>query len=147
MFAKEYIAPGEVVVVWGGEFVGKEGAEKVQQKRNILVMQLDDDLFSIEERGDDDTYFMNHSCDPNVWMKDAITLVARRDILRGEELTADYALWEGGNYISQWNCVCGSSLCRKRITGQDWKIPLLQKRYKAHFSPLINKRINKIKQE
>ena len=147
MFAKEHIAPGEVVVVWGGEFVSKEEAEKAQQKRSILVMQLDDDLFSIEERGDDDTYFMNHSCDPNVWMKDAITLVARRDILRGEELTADYALWEGGNYISQWNCVCGSSLCRKRITGQDWKIPLLQKRYKAHFSPLINKRINKIKQE
>ena len=39
--------------------------------------------------------FMNHSCDPNVWMQDEVTLVARREIAADEEVTIDYALWGG----------------------------------------------------
>ena len=57
-------------------------------------MQRDTDLFSIEDRGDDDGYFVNHSCNGNLWMTDAFTLTARRDINKDEEITADYALWE-----------------------------------------------------
>jgi len=30
----------------------------------------------------------------NLWMKDAYTLIAKTDINRGEEITADYVLWE-----------------------------------------------------
>ncbi|RWH82177.1 MAG: SET domain-containing protein [Mesorhizobium sp.] len=33
----------------------------------------------------------NHSCDPNLWHQDATTVVARRAITKGEELTIDYA--------------------------------------------------------
>ncbi len=70
-------------------------------------MQRDEDLFSIEDRGEDDTYFINHSCDGNLWMQDAFTLVARREILPGEEITADYALREENeNKISTWKCSC-----------------------------------------
>jgi SET domain-containing protein len=145
MFAKEPIRKDEVVVIWGAKYVGKRAAEKAR-KTGKLIMQLDDDLFSVEERGEDATYFMNHSCNPNVWMKDAITLQAKRNIRRGEELTADYAMWEGNeNFIAKWKCACGSRYCRKIVTGRDWKIPKLQKRYKGHFSPLINKRIRATK--
>ncbi len=105
-------------------------------------MQLDDDLYSIEERGSDDTYFMNHSCDPSVWMSSAVTLVARRDILPGEELTVDYALFEADEgFVAAWECGCRSPRCRSLITGVDWTNPELQERYQGHFSPLINKRI------
>lgn len=34
----------------------------------------------------------NHSCDSNLWMRDAFTVCARRDIAEGEELTLDEAL-------------------------------------------------------
>jgi hypothetical protein len=34
----------------------------------------------------------NHSCDSSLWMLDARTVGARRDIAAGEELTLDYAL-------------------------------------------------------
>ena len=105
-------------------------------------MQLDDDLYTIEERGEYATYFMNHSCDSNVWMRNGWTLVARRDISVGEELTLDYALVEGDeSFLPDWECACGSSECRKKITGQDWLLPQIQQRYKGYFSPLINKRI------
>jgi len=143
MFAKSLIKTGEIVVIWGGNYVSKAEVD-VAKKNGKVVMQLDDNLFSIEDHGDDLTYFMNHSCDPNVWMQDAVTLIARTDIQRGEELTADYAMWEGDeDFVSTWTCVCNSPLCRKKVTGKDWKIPELQDRYANHFSPLINKRIAK----
>jgi uncharacterized protein len=142
MFANSLIKAGETVVIWGGNYVSKHESEK-RKKEGEIVMHLDDDLYSIEERGDDLSYFINHSCDPNIWMQDAITLLARRDIITGEELTADYALWEGDEeHIAPWTCHCGSSICRTKITGKDWQIPELQKSYAHHFSPLINKRIS-----
>ena len=79
-----------------------------------LMMQIDDDLYSIEEPGDDPTYFMNHSCDPNVWMEGSMTLVARRAFVTGEGLTLDYSLTEAvEDFVMEWGCVCGSANCRK----------------------------------
>ena len=141
MFAVGDIALGEVVTVWQGTYTDQKGAEKAKQEGK-LVMQWDDNLFSVEDRGDDDGYFINHSCDSNLWMEDAYTLIARKYIKSGEEITADYALWEADeNYISKWECSCGSIDCRKKITGKDWRINKIQEKYKDHFSPLINKRI------
>src|SRR5919205_3799755 len=37
----------------------------------------------------------NHSCDPNLWWTAPYTLIARRDIAAGEELTNDYATSTG----------------------------------------------------
>jgi hypothetical protein len=36
---------------------------------------------------------------------------------------------------------CGSPLCRRLITGADWRLPTLQERYCGHFSPFINRRL------
>jgi len=145
MFAREPIIKGETVIIWGGTYINKKQAEEAMVEGK-LVMQFDDDLFSVEDRGETDTYFINHSCEPNVWMKDTFSLEAMRDINTGEELTADYALWETDeNKISRWVCKCGSSLCRHVITGKDYQIKELQEKYKGHFLPLITKRINLMK--
>lgn len=145
MFASELIKTDDIIVIWGGEYTNAKGVKEAEEKGK-LVLQWDDDLFSVEDRGDDMGYFINHSCDSNAWMKDAYALVAKRNIQVGEEVTADYALWEADpNYISKWKCQCGSMVCRKRITGNDWKLSEMQEKYKGHFSPLINKRIEKSK--
>lgn len=145
MFAVEPISKGEEVVVWGGNYVNKDQAEKARGEGK-LVMQFDEDLFSIEDRGESDAYFINHSCEPNVWMKDVFILEAMRDISVGAELTADYVLWETDeNKVSKWECGCGSKKCRRIITGKDWKILELQEKYRGHFLPLIQKRIDHLK--
>ncbi|NHJ33725.1 MAG: SET domain-containing protein, partial [Asgard group archaeon] len=147
MFAVETIKKGEVVVIWGGRFVNKDEAEK-EAAIGKITMQLDEDLFSVEFEYEDPSDCMNHSCDPNVWMKDEVTLIARRDIQPDEELTLDYALieaWE--DFIPLWECACGSQLCRKKFTGKDWRIPELQARYSNHFIPILNKRIAKIREQ
>lgn len=141
MFAISDINIGEKVISWGGIYTDKSTALKAK-KQGKLVMQVDVNLYSVEDRGEDDSYFINHSCDSNLWMKDARTLIARKDIESGEELTADYALWEADeSFIPSWSCACKSPLCRGRFTGKDWRNKDIQKRYKDHFLPLINKRI------
>ena len=101
--------------------MNKEDADKAIEESKI-VMQLDDNLFCVEEEGEDPTYYMNHSCEPNVWMKDEVTLIARKGIDPGDELTTDYALFEAWeDFVSSWDCACGSQFCRKRITGKDWE--------------------------
>lgn len=141
MFALEKIEAGEDILTFGGDYIDKDEALE-EKAKGKLVMQWDENLFTAEERGDDDTYFLNHSCNGNTWMKDAFTLIAHHDILPGEEVTADYILWEADeNYISKWKCQCGEHKCRGQVTGKDWQQSELQERYKNHFSPLINKRI------
>ncbi len=143
LFAREAIVEGETVIVWGGAYTDAAGAAEAQA-RGLGAMQWDEDLFSVESDADDDAYRINHCCDGNVWMTDAVTLAARRAIEPGEEVRADYALWEADeSYVSAWECRCGSPLCRGRATGRDWRLPELRARYAGHFSPLINARIAK----
>ena len=144
MFATERIPAGEKTVVFGGLYADTAGAEDAQQQGKG-VMQWDEDLWSIETEDDDPVYLINHACDPNTWMQDALTLIARRDIHPEEEITADYALWEADeNYVSQWECHCGAPDCRGKVTGKDWRSLQLRQAYKDHFSPLINQRIRNL---
>ncbi|MBP6945319.1 SET domain-containing protein-lysine N-methyltransferase [Patescibacteria group bacterium] len=146
MFANQLIQAGEEVVKFGGEYSNNHNEVEVARSAGKLIMQWDEELWSIEERGDGDDYFLNHSCDSNLWMKDAYTLIAKRDIQIGEELTADYAIWEADKtFVSKWECRCGSVECRGQVTGKDWRSSELQERYKDHFTPLLNKRIAKLK--
>ena len=146
MFATARILQGEIVAIWGGNYVSGEEAEKKHGKSGKRVQQIDDDVFEIfdyESRGDDPTHFHNHSCDPNTWMNDEVTISARRRIERNEELTIDYAMFETNeSHVVTEICGCGSALCRGRITGKDWRAPDLQERYRDHFSPLIKRRIS-----
>jgi hypothetical protein len=63
---------------------------------------------------------MNHSCDPNTWWLDNDTMIARRDILPGEEITYDYATTEIALDF-EMTCLCGTTLCRSVITNHDYQ--------------------------
>jgi hypothetical protein len=142
-FARSAIKAGEIVTIWGGEvFTLAEVAAGKTKPGSVAA--ISDTLFlaSPADSPDHPDQFLNHSCAPNVWMQDDVTLIARRDIHPGEELTADYALWEGDEQrVLPWQCHCGAPGCRGTITGRDWRLPALQGRYRGHFSPFINARI------
>jgi SET domain-containing protein len=81
-------------------------------------------------------YYVNHSCDPNM-----LNQTAFRNIQAGEEITTDYASGEASpDYVLE-PCLCGSDLCRGRVTGNDWKLPSLQERYRGFFSAHIEQLI------
>lgn len=77
---------------------------------------------------DEPERFMNHSCDPNTWWADDETMIARRDISAGEELTYDYAMTEITIPFTM-TCGCGSPLCRHQITHLDYLNPEWQAQY------------------
>jgi SET domain-containing protein len=81
-------------------------------------------------------YYVNHSCDPNM-----LNDTAWRDIQAGEEITTDYAYCEASPSYRLEPCACGSRLCRGRVTGDDWKLPELQRRYRGYFTPHIERMI------
>ncbi len=145
MFACAPIEKGEIVIVWGGIVMTKEDVEAGRYRKGTLSAIAENlwlgDALDGEDYAADDT---NHSCDPNLWMKDEVTLMARRRVAAGEELTADYMMWEANEaYRAAWQCACGSPLCRRVITGRDWRLPELQEAYRNHFSPFLNERIEK----
>lgn len=144
MFANVPIMQSEIVAIWGGNFVN-EGEALKAKKEGMAVQQIGADLFDVfdyEKRNEDPTYNHNHSCDPNTWMKDEVTIIARRNINPGEELTIDYAMFViDDNYVMSGECKCGSILCRHTITGNDWRKKDLQESYRGHFSPYLNEKI------
>ncbi len=131
LFATAAIRAGEVVVIWGGDVV------EVYRKGCVAIGEA---VYLGGAPGPSD--LMNHSCEPNVWMQDEVTLVARRDIAAGDEVTIDYALFQGDEaWTARWRCRCGAARCRGAVSGQDWRSAELQTRYGRHFSPFINERI------
>jgi uncharacterized protein len=152
-FAREPIGAGEVVTVWGGELFRVAGGRlfaldgvgiRKPKPGSEAAVAEDLVLASRADAPDHADQFLNHSCEPNVWMRDEVTLAARQDIAVEEELTADYALWEHDEaHVTHWRCACGSVHCRRTITGRDWRLPDLQARYRGHFSPFITERIGR----
>jgi uncharacterized protein len=102
---------------------------------------VEDDLFLLPLTGDDPADAFNHSCDPNAGLYGQICLVAMRPIAADEEVCFDYAMSDSNPY-DEFACGCGTPLCRKQITAEDWMRPDLQVRYKDYFSPYLKRRID-----
>ena len=50
-----------------------------------------------------------------------------------------------GSAYDEFDCGCGAKLCRKRVTGNDWRLPELWQRYDGYFSTYLERRIKKLK--
>src|SRR6266545_6085761 len=79
--------------------------------------QIGDDLFIATPKSLG--YYVNHSCDPNM-----LDFTAWRDIAAGEEITTDFAYCTAAPDYCLEPCNCGESVCRGRVTGNDWKLPV-----------------------
>ena len=143
LFAKEKIKKGEIVIDFStgpGKYMStKESDDTFFNKGVDYGLQIDDDLFFVPNNAKEieSADFLNHSCNPTLGIKGNMQMVALRDIEKGEEITFDYATAETSKYSMK--CHCGSKDCRKIITGDDWKIKDLQKKYKNFFSDYIKR--------
>ncbi|HEY0735091.1 MAG TPA: SET domain-containing protein-lysine N-methyltransferase [Herpetosiphonaceae bacterium] len=140
LFTTELIRAGETVIIWGGTPYTEAELRAGKVPRSISYSFIDDGLL-LAGPADGLDYYVNHACDPNIWMADQVTVVARRDIQPGEELRGDYAVWESEPEFMLAPCACGTALCRGTVTGIDWQRPELQERYEGHFLPFLNRRI------
>lgn len=81
-------------------------------------------------------HYGNHSCAPTVWHRDALTLVTRRPLMTGDELTIDYAS-QTDHADFRMICRCGTRGCRGTVTGEDWRDPRWQEAYRGHVVPAV----------
>jgi len=79
---------------------------------------------------------MNHSCDPTTWWSNSTTLVARRDIRAGEEITYDYSTSDIDQDF-EMECQCGSPLCRGTVSNRDYLDPAWQTQYGSNLPPHV----------
>ena len=79
---------------------------------------------------------MNHSCDPNPWWADSDSIVARRDIRAGDEVTYDYSTCDI-DLVFTLACRCGTPRCRKKISNRDYLDPRWQEQYGSNLPPHV----------
>lgn len=148
LFATKAIGNGEIVAIKGGRILSKAEWEALEHELGSAEIQISDQFFIAPANKDEregSMLYTNHSCNPNIGIQGQIVFVAMRDIVPGEELTHDWATTDDFEY--EIDCHCGSSKCRKKITGKDWMKKELQEKYKNYFSWHIQRKINELSSE
>lgn len=144
LFASEPIQKGEIVCIKGGHIFDRQTLRQVSEALGPAEIQIAEDLFigPLDEASREGSMiFSNHSCDPNIGVQGQIIFVAMRDIKAGEELTHDWATTDDDTY--EMECNCGSQMCRRVLTGQDWRRKDLQEKYRGYMSWYLQEKIRR----
>jgi len=144
VYARDVLEPGELIAVWTGRIVSAEQLDELPDEIRRHTVQVEEGLYLASHGPDEGPDFINHSCEPNAGLDGQIAIVALTRIQPGEEVTIDYAMCDGSPY-DEFDCACGSAICRGRVTGDDWRNPMLWERYAGHFSPYLERRIRALK--
>lgn len=137
IFAKKNLKKGEIIFIVKGKLI------------SFIVKNKKDALFGdrwlsisknrwINPREGGPWYFINHSCNPNAGIKGKVSIVAMRNIKKGEEITIDYSITEAEK-LWHMKCNCGNKNCRKKIKS----IQFLPEKIYIKYLPFIPKYIQK----
>ena len=118
-FALKSFPKRKKIADYGGELIRgrKKIAARVDSQADngeaIKVISLSDNVGIDGAVGGNATAFINHSCDPNAFMRNLsevkIAIFARRDIAPDEEITIDY---RAPDHPAADECRCGAANCR-----------------------------------
>ncbi len=137
------IEKDEIVAIKAGHIVNAEQVLEITERLGDFSLQIHDDFFltpTTAEEIEQTTIFINHSCDANVGFRGQVVYVAVRDISVGEELCHDYAMARTESY--RMDCRCGVADCRGVVTGDDWKLPEVQRKYEGYFMTYVKDKID-----
>jgi len=145
IYTLQPINKGDLLALFGGVIYEWETFIHLPEHERSLCIQVEERHFLVPRSiGEGD--YVNHSCNPNAGLSGQIGLVAMRDIKIGEEVCFDYAMSDTMPY-DEFDCLCDAPNCRGKVSGSDWQIPELQKRYAGYFSPHVQRRIDAQKAE
>src|ERR671939_265426 len=115
-FATQRFPRGKMIAEYTGEKITDREATRRARRRRVLRICAIDSRWSLDgSRGGNGTHYINHSCEPNAYMKTLyghIQFYALRDIHPGEEITVDY---ENTLHPDTKRCYCGAKSCRGTI--------------------------------
>ncbi len=112
-YAKQPIPKRKKIGDLGGVIITmKEAMRLIKDLKVINMVELDDDLALNASANPNDMRFINHSCDPNTYMrvmKDRVEFYALKNIKKGQELSCDYG---ETHHEGTLPCRCGAKNCR-----------------------------------
>ena len=104
------------IAEYTGERISDLEAQKRARNRRVLRICDIDGRWSLDgARGGNGTHYINHSCQPNAFMRTLyghVLFFALRDIKSGDEITIDY---EQTLHPDSKRCTCGAENCRGKI--------------------------------
>ncbi len=103
------------IAEYSGEKISNAEAKRRSHRKTLRICAINNRWSIDGSRGGNGTHYINHSCEPNAFMKilyKHILFIALRDIQPGEEITIDY---ESTLHSDDKRCICGSSRCRGKI--------------------------------
>lgn len=116
LFARRDIEANEEIIKASGPVVAPEVIATLYHSYGIdIAIQIGLNKWVLPNN---ETRFINHSCNPNMGFGSKGVFVAMKKIRKKEELTFDYSMCE---IDADWviDCNCKSKLCRRRISGKD----------------------------
>jgi uncharacterized protein len=106
---------GKKIAEYTGEKIKNAEANRRANRRKLRIGAINGRWSLDGSRGGNGTHYINHSCEPNAYMKilyEHILFIALRDIVPGEEITIDY---ESTLHSNKKRCTCGAPSCRGTI--------------------------------
>jgi uncharacterized protein len=114
-FSTSRFKRGFKIAEYTGEKITNAEARRRAGRRRLRICGINERWSLDGSRGGNGTHYINHSCEPNAYMKilyDHILFIALRDIEPGDEITIDY---ETTLHSDKKKCVCGAPGCRGTI--------------------------------
>jgi SET domain-containing protein len=114
-FAAVPFKGGRKIAEYAGELISNKEANRRAGRRRLRICAIDHRWSLDGSRGGNGTHYINHSCEPNAFMKilyGHILFLALRDIEAGEEITIDY---QSTLHSDKKRCICGAPSCRGTI--------------------------------
>jgi SET domain-containing protein len=109
IFATQPFKKDDLVIKWSPhKTLSKQEADTLPEKEKEHVSYIDNTYVLVPSDG-----WVNHSCNPNVYLKNYCYL-AKRDIKTDEEITTDYKLESEPGFWMK--CNCGSRKCKGYIS-------------------------------
>jgi len=114
-FAVAHFKGGRKIAEYAGERIRNAEANRRANRRRLRICAIDECWSLDGSRGGNGTHYINHSCEPNAFMKilyGHVLFIALRDIEPGEEITIDY---QSTLHSNKKRCICGAPSCRGTI--------------------------------
>lgn len=128
LFTRCQITSGSIILKCPGKIVDHPNRYSLQidQKRHL-------------NKGGDIDDFINHSCEPNCFIRfPDLSLEALRDIQPGEELTINYCASEL-KIEEPFECNCGAANCYRTVRGFAYLSTAEKKALEKTLSPFLKK--------
>jgi uncharacterized protein len=103
------------IAEYAGERITNAEANRRAKRKTLRICAINNRWSLDGSRGGNGTHYINHSCEPNAFMKilyKHILFIALRDITPGEEITIDY---ESTLHSDSKRCICQALTCRGTI--------------------------------